>query len=298
MIVMKFGGASLSTSEGISKACRIIKTYWREEKIILVVSAMKGITDKLFLVSEYLKKNNIKEALKLIEDIKRSHIKALYEFDFRPQAVKTESEIINLISRLTNFINNISQKRITPARVDFIVSFGERLSCPIVANALEMNGMSAHPIDASYIMATNNDFGNAIPLYKKSQHHINEILIPLINNNIIPVVTGYIGFTHDGCSTTLGRGGSDLSAAYLANLLGAKALYLWKDVKGFYDIDPNKNKNAKKFTKLSYNKAKALAKKGAKIIYYKAIEPVKNKNIPIYIKSFIDPEEVGTIVGK
>ena len=295
---MKFGGASLSTSDGILKACRIIKKYWREEKIVLVVSAMKGITDKLFLVSEYLKKNNIKEALKLIEDIKRSHIKALYEFDFRPQAVKTESEIINLISRLTNFINNISQKRITPARVDFIVSFGERLSCPIVANALEMNGMPAHPIDASHIMATNNDFGNAIPLYKKSQHHINEILVPLINNNIIPVVTGYIGFTHDGCSTTLGRGGSDLSASYLANLLGAKALYLWKDVKGFYDVDPNKNKNAKKFMKLSYKKAKALAKKGAKIIYYKAIEPVKNKNIPIYIKSFIDPEEIGTTVGK
>ena len=198
---------------------------------------------------------------------------------------------------MITFIKNVSQKKITPARVDFIVSFGERLSCSVVVDALEMNGVIAHSIDASYIVATNNNFNNAIPLYKKSQHHINEILVPLIKNNVIPVVTGYIGFTHDGCTTTLGRGGSDLSAAYLSNLLGAEALYLWKDVSGFYDKDPNKNTQAIKCDKLTYSKAKSLAKKGAKIIYHKAVEPVRKKNIPIFVKSFLNPGDKGTIVS-
>ena len=166
----------------------------------------------------------------------------MHEVDKRLQAVKIESELINLISRLKNFIKNVSNKKITRARIDYIVSFGERLSSPIVANALEMCGMTAYPIDASFIIATNSRFGNAVPLYKESQQYINQILFPLIKNNVIPVVTGYIGFTHGGCTTTLGRGGSDLTAAYLANLLSANALYLWKDVEGFYSEDPHKNK--------------------------------------------------------
>ncbi len=297
MIVMKFGGASLSTAEGIIKACQIVKEYWQRERIVLVVSAMKGVTDRLFQVTSYLKKKKTSTALRLVEKIKKEHIKTLYQFDLRPQAVKIESELINLVSRLENFIKNISKKEITPAREDYIVSFGERLSCPMIADALEATGIMAHPIDASFVIATNNNFGNALPLYEKTQRHINEILVPLINNNIVPVVTGYIGFTHDGCTTTLGRGGSDLSAAYLASLLEAKALYLWKDVGGFYNVDPHQKKEAKKFSKLSYNKARVLAKKGAKIIYYKAIDPVKKKKIPVYIKSFIDPEKKGTVIA-
>lgn len=296
MIVMKFGGASLSKAEGMMQACSIVKTYWKKEKVVLVVSAMKGVTDALFQVCEYLKQKKVKSALSLVNNIKKQHIDALQAFDHQPQAVKIESDIINLVSRLTNFIKNASRKKITPARVDFIVSFGERLSCLMVADALELIGMSAHPIDASNIIATNDDFGNAIPLYKKSQYHIHEILVPLLKNNIIPVVTGYIGFTHDGCTTTFGRGGSDLSAAYLANLLDAKGLYLWKDVDGFYSDDPHKNKGAKRFTTLSFQSAKKLARNGAKIIYYKAIDPVREKNIPIFVKSFIHPEDSGTII--
>lgn len=297
MIVMKFGGASLSTTEGILKACQIVKDYRQRENIVLVVSAMKGVTDKLFEITELLRHKKIKAALTKIEELKENHLHTFRLMNNQPQGVKIESELINSFSRLYNFVKNVSKKEMTASRVDYIVSFGERFSCPIVSYALETSGVAAYPIDASFIIATNDNFGNALPLYKKSQHHINEILFPLIKSGIIPVITGYIGFAHDGCTTTLGRGGSDLSAAYLANLLDAKGLYLWKDVDGFYTNDPHKDQQARLLKQMSYEKAARMARNGAKIIYHKAITPVKKKNIPIYIKSFLHPETAGTVIS-
>lgn len=297
MIIMKFGGASLSKSDGINKVCHIIKEYSAKEKIVVVVSAMKGVTDDLYRVTDFLKQKKFKSALEKVGDIKKEHFNSLSVIKSKSIAVKVESELINIVSRLENFVRNTAKKDITPARIDYIVSFGERLSCPIVAGALESHGMMAHPIDASFVLATNHSFGNAIPLYKKSQDHINQILFPLVNNGIIPVITGFIGFAPDGCTTTLGRGGSDLTAAYLANLIKAKALYLWKDVDGFYTDDPLKDRQARLITKLSYYQAEKMAKGGAKIIFYKAIRPVARKDIPIYIKSFINPKAAGTVVN-
>lgn len=298
MIVMKFGGASLSTAEGIQRACRIVKSFVGKDKnIVLVVSAMKGVTDKLFEIAQLIRDKKVRPALKKIDLLKKNHLQTLQQLKNLPQRVKVESELINLFSRLENFVKNVSHKEMTPSRMDFIVSYGERFSCPIVAYALETSGMPAYPIDASFVIATNDNFGNALPLYKKSQHHINEILFPLIDNGIIPIITGYIGFANDGCTTTLGRGGSDLSAAYLANLLDANSLYLWKDVDGFYTNDPHKDKKARLLKQISYEKARKMAMDGAKIIFYKAITPVKKKNIPIYIKSFYHPKATGTVIS-
>jgi aspartate kinase len=232
MIVMKFGGASLSSGPNILNICKLVKKYAKNNKVILIASAMKDVTDKLYELTDYVIKKNVKKALKIILDLSNKHITTLKSINPNPEAVKTEIEIIKLINLLEYFIKNTAIKGLTDARVDYIVSFGERLSCRIVAEALEQKGILAMPIDASLIMATNANFGNALPLYGKSQSHIQKILIPLIKNGIIPVVTGYIGFTHDGCTTTLGRGGSDLSATFLANFLNAKAVYLWKDVEG------------------------------------------------------------------
>ncbi len=293
---MKFGGASLSSGNEIINTCKIVKFYLEKDKVILVVSAMKGITDQLFEIVETLKKRNFHKALERLENIKNHHIRALRSFEPDSEAVKTEVEINKLMGLLEYFVKNVINKEITKARIDYIVSFGEKLSCRIVAEALEQYGISAYPLDASFILATNDKFGDALPLYGKSQNSIKQILLPLIHNNIIPVITGYIGFTHDGCTTTLGRGGSDLSASFLANFLNAKAVYLWKDVLGFYEEDPRKDKRAKLFKTLDYKKAENLAKKGAKIIYHKAIAPVREKHIPIYVKSFLNPRAAGTTI--
>lgn len=294
---MKFGGASLSTGSEIINTCKIVKSYIKKDKVILVVSAMKGVTDQLFEIAEISKKGNLRKASESLENIKIHHIAALRSFEPDSEAVKAEVEIYKLIGLLKSFIKNVMSKEITLARIDYIVSFGEKLSCRIVAEALEQQGISAYPLDASFILATNDKFGDALPLYGKSQNSIKQILLPLVENNIVPVITGYIGFTHDGCTTTLGRGGSDLSAAFLANFLNAKAVYLWKDVLGFYEEDPHKNKKARLFKTLDYKKAEKLAKKGAKIIYYKAVAPVAEKHIPIYVRSFLNPRAEGTTIA-
>lgn len=296
MIVMKFGGASLSTSSEILNTCKIVKNYLKKDKVILVVSAMKDVTDQLFEIVEHIRKKDLNQALKNISLIKDHHVKTLRSIKPDSEGIKAEVEIYKLVGLMGCFVKNISKKGTTTARTDYIVSFGERLSCRIVTEALEQQGISAYPLDGSFILATTDEFGNALPLYGKSQNSIKQILLPLIQNNIVPVITGYIGFTHDGCTTTLGRGGSDLSAAFLANFLNAKAVYLWKDVLGFYEEDPHKNKRAKLFKTLDYKSAEKLAKKGAKIIYYKAIAPVRKKHIPIYVKSFLNPQAVGTTI--
>jgi aspartate kinase len=296
MIVMKFGGASLSDATNIANTCEIVRTYQRNDKVILIVSAMQGVTDQLFEIAELLKKRKVEEALSILQKIKDLHFETLESVSQSRLTVKTKIELYRLFYQLEYFIKNIAQKEITLARTDYIVSWGERASARIVNEALEEAGMPAYALDASTFLATNDDFGNAVPVYSTSQKYIQQILLPLIENDIIPVITGYIGFTHDGCTTTLGRGGSDLSAAFVANYLDAKGLYLWKDVAGFYEQDPHKYPKAKKFTTLSYIQAEKLCRGGAKVIYHKAIEPVRKKKIPIYVKSFIDPSQIGSVV--
>lgn len=297
MIVMKFGGASLSDAKNIEITCRIVREYQRKHKVILIVSAMQGVTDQLFLIVELLKAKQVKEALTVLTKIKQMHFDALAEISASRLTIKTKIELYRLFYQLEYYLKNIAQKEITPARADYIVSWGERASCRIVTEALENAGMPAYALDASTFLATDDDFGNAVPIYTKSQKYIKQILLPLIENEIIPVITGYIGFTHDGCTTTLGRGGSDLSAAFIANFLDAEGLYLWKDVPGFFDRDPHKYLDAKRYDNLSYAQAEKLCQDGAKVIYYKAIKPVQKKRIPIYVKSFISPEQIGSVIG-
>src|SRR3989344_1709535 len=250
MIIMKFGGAAFANGNNILNIAKIVKDYKKRNRdIVIVASAMEGVTDKLFLIGELLKKKQLKKALNILHIIKKQHISALKIVSRKEEGIRIEIEMIKLFSQLENYVKNISMKDITPARIDFLVSFGERF------------------------------------------------LTPLVKRNIVPVVTGYIGYSGDGCTTTLGRGGSDLTATFLANFLDAQAIYLWKDVLGFYNDDPHKNKKATLFEKLSYDKAEKLAKNGAKVVYYKAILPVRKKRIPIYVRSYLKPQERGTTIS-
>ncbi len=295
MIVMKFGGASLADSSDILRSVEVIKNYSRNHSVILVVSAMKEVTNQLYDIAENVKKKRLKKALQRIDGLKRAHITTLYKLQSAQPAI-TESKLVHLFSRLDNFIRYIAKHQITEAQIDFIVSVGERLSGNLMAESLNAQGITACSIDTSYVIATDDSFGNALPLPQKYQTHIQDILCPLINSNIIPIVSGFVGFAPDGRITTLGRGGSDLSASYLAYLFDAHGLYLWKDVNGIYSDDPHRNINARFHKKLSYDQAARMAKNGAKIIYHKAIHYVKKKKIPIYVKNYKNPHLPGTIV--
>lgn len=298
MIVMKFGGAAFPDANGIFNVCKILDAYRENNEIVVVVSAMESVTDKLFEIVEYIKNKEIENALSILDLIRSNHLAAVDIINSQKDGVLVRIELIKLFSRLEYFIKGLAKKRITPARIDYITSFGERFNVMLVAEALKQSGIRACPVDAVNLLATTHEFGNAVPLGREHQHYLDIILYPLIENGIIPVVTGYIGYSQDGCTTTFARGGSDLSASYLANFLDADAVYLWKDVQGFYSTDPKKNEDAELFTVLSYDKAEQLAKRGANIIYYKALYPVREKSIPIYIKSYVDPSSEGTIIGQ
>ena len=298
MIVMKFGGASLANIENINKTCAIVKEYQQKDQLVIIVSAMKGVTDELYSIVESLRKNELQNALSTFLTLKENHLHTLDKITQRKEVVKVRISLLKLFEELENFIKKTEKKGVTPAREDFIASFGERLSCRLIAEALESQGMLSYPLDASYIMATTDDFGNATPIYHKTEAYLNTILHPLIEKDIIPVITGFIGCTQDGCTTTLGRGGSDLSAAFFANFLNASGLYLWKDVDGFYTADPHKDPNATLYETLTYDEAETLALNGAKVIYYKALSPVAEKKIPLYVKSFENPKLSGTTIAQ
>lgn len=294
---MKFGGAAVSNATGFKRTARLIKQYKKKDSVVIVVSAMNNVTDELFEVTKLLKKKQLKKSLRIIDRLETHHLNTLTKLGSKQKTIKTRVELIRLFNHLRNYITNLSRKRMTAARVDYLVSFGERASVRLLSEALESAGVSAYPIDASNLMATTHSFGNAVPLKRDKQLYLDEVLLPLLRNGVTPVVTGYIGYSGDGCTTTLGRGGSDLSASYLAYFLKATAVYLWKDVGGFFDKDPKRDKTAKYFPKISYSKAEQLAKNGAKIIYWKAIDPIRDKKIPIYVKSFINPRAKGTIIS-
>lgn len=296
MIVMKFGGASLANVENIEKTRRLVASYSKKDSVILIVSAMKGVTDELYQVVHHLTNNDLSSALAIVEKQRKRHIATLQSVSHRRERFKTQVELHKLFEQLTFFIKNTVKKGISPAREDYIVSYGERFSCRLIAEALEAQRLLSYPIDASLLLYTNKQFGNAEPLFGKKQVLLKDMLTPLLKNDIIPVITGFIGLSVDGCTTTLGRGGSDLSASFFAHFLDAKKIVLWKDVEGFFTADPKKDKNAKLFGTLPYKKARELAKNGAKVVYYKAIDPAENKRIPIHIKSFNDPERNGTII--
>lgn len=298
MIVMKFGGASLSNTENINNVCQIVKEYLLQNKVILVVSATKGTTDKLIKISEYLTNGEKGKALNLAEKIGNDHRELLQNIGNTANTIQTEHKLEILLSGLQKFISHFNNEVIMLDQSDFIISLGERLSCLLVSLALQTNNIASQPIDTSKLLATNDKFGRASILSKNKQTKLTQTLLPLIAKDILLVVSGFIGFAPDGRITTLGRGGSDLTAAYLAAFLNAKKLYLWKDVDGFYTDDPNKNNCAQLLHKISYEKAEKMAKNGAKILYHKAVNHVEKNNIPIHIKSFLSPTVAGTIISK
>ncbi|QQG44085.1 MAG: aspartate kinase [Candidatus Roizmanbacteria bacterium] len=293
MIIMKFGGAALARAANILITSQIIKKYSAEAKLVIVVSAMKGITDKLTEVVNCLNNRQIKKGLIILANIKNIHLSTGKSLNV---SVKTQFRIKLLLNNLGRFIINNRNKKITADKIDYILSFGERLSCLIISNTLKLQDIIVCPIDASQLLATDGKFGKAKPLNYKKQESIKKMLQTLIENNITPIVTGFIGYAPDGRITTLGRGGSDLTAAYLANLLNADALYFWKDVDGFYVDDPKKNSQSLMFNNLSYKKAEILTKNGAKILHHQTISHIEKNNIPIYIKNFLNPKATGTLI--
>ncbi|HPN36760.1 MAG TPA: bifunctional aspartate kinase/homoserine dehydrogenase I [Melioribacteraceae bacterium] len=292
-VVYKFGGSSVGSPETIKKVIDIIKEDNENRSLILVFSAFQTITNILISTGENaaLGKNEYKNGFSYIKNIHLTVIEKL-----------TTGESLYLVRRKVNLLLDELEKllygiwlikELSPRSKDHIMSFGERLSCTIITAALNSAGLKAEYVDSRKLIKTDNNFGNARVLFSKTDKIINDYLK---SKQIIKVVTGFIGSTIEGETTTLGRGGSDYTASILGAALDVKEIQIWTDVDGVLTADPRKVKRALPIEKMSYEEALEMSHFGAKVIYPPTIRPALIKGIPIIIKNTFNPVFKGTVI--
>jgi len=285
MIVMKFGGTSVGNAERIAKVASLVKSRLKEKPIV-VVSAVGGVTDLLIQTAEKtVEGTNPGPALKRFAEIHQAIFENLnIDNSFFEPFFQELSNVYEGISLLKEF---------TPRTRDLISSFGERISARITAACLEKQGVKSQAFDAwDAGFITTSEFSHA-KLLAESPEKIKKILTGF---NGVPVVTGFIGKDAAGNITTLGRGGSDLSASLIGAAVDAEAIEIWTDVSGIMTADPRLVPEARSIPFVTFQEAAELSAFGAKVLHPKTIEPAVAKNIPVLVKNTFEPEHPGTVI--
>lgn len=292
MQVFKFGGASVKDAESVKNVCAIVQQFATEPTVI-VVSAMGKTTNKLEdLTKAYFYQQG--EVNTLLADLKEYHLQILHQL-FPDKNAAIYNDIENV------FVELIWALEEEPAfsynhHYDQLVSQGEVLSTKIVSAYLNAQGIANKWLDARGIIQTDNSYREGKVDYELSGRLAQQELIPLLNKHCLVVTQGFIGGTSENYTTTLGREGSDYTAALLAYFIDAKQVVIWKDVPGVLNADPKYFKNTKKIDELTYHDAIELTYYGASVIHPKTIKPLQNKNIPLYVRSFLKPADAGTVI--
>ena len=300
-LIMKFGGTSVGNAEAIAQACSIVKSYHQDwARLVVVVSAMRGVTDSLIKCAELAVQGEEDQYQSLIEQLRANHHSAMKDI------VSDEMELEQLTTQFDEYISELSEYcrsihvlgEVTARGMDTITSLGERINAPLVAAALRGQGLAAQAVDAAQLIVTDNSFQNANPLEEATRIKVNEILVPLLNEKVIPVVTGFVAATELGIVTTLGRGGSDYTAAILGNSLDASEVWTWTDVDGVMTADPRIVTNARVIPELSFSEVSELAYFGAKVLHPKTLRPIIERDIPLWVKNTFNPASTGTKVDE
>lgn len=298
---MKFGGVSVKDGNGILHCANLIKKFSEGNEVVVVVSAMSGVTDALLSAAMKCSTEASAGYIKLfVAEMMKRHYEAV------EKAVSSDEIKIRVIQALERLFDELEKVllgisylgELTKRSEDYIVSFGERLVAPILSASLLSLGVDSVALtggDAGII--TDKSYGRAKPL-PGVYELIRTRLEPLLKiKKTVPVVTGFIGLTEEGTITTLGRGGSDYTATIIASALNADEVWLWKEVDGIMTCDPKFVPNAKFIPEISYQEAMELSHFGAKILHPLALIPVMRKGIPVRIKNVFNPEGVGTVIG-
>lgn len=295
MKVLKFGGTSVANPENINKVKSILASQ-KEQQIAVVVSAFGGVTDVLLNASQAASQQDIdyKNSLKAIED---RHISAIRELI----PVKSQSAALSKVKSELNVLETLLEGsfligEITPKLSDKIVSYGELLSSFIISEFLKSEGLDAVYKDSRELIKTDNHFGKANVDFATTNANCKAYFDSA--GHQITLLPGFVASSKSGDLTTLGRGGSDYTAAIIAAAVDADMLEIWTDVSGMYTANPKLVKQAKCVAHISYQEAMELSHFGAKVLYPPTIQPVLGKEIPIAIKNTFDPENPGTLVAK
>lgn len=300
MITMKFGGTSVGSAEAIERTATIIEEQLKQDPhTAVIVSAMGGVTDLLIQSVEKAIAADKWGYLSISNQIRDKHEEAITLLirpgKLREKTLRAINEMIDKQTELCEAINTLSEA--TPRIRDAVISFGERLSSRLVAAVLQECGINAQAFDAGEFLVTNDIYQDADPLWDATEKRINEKLKPIIAEGVTPILTGFIGSTLDGVMTTLGRGGSDFSAAIFAAYLDSDELLIWTDVDGVMTTDPRLDKRARVLPYVSYTEVGELAYYGAKVLHPKTVQPIINKQIPLRVRNTFNPSHSGTLIG-
>ena len=292
MIVSKFGGTSVGSAENIKKVIQIVQQ--KNEKAAVVVSALGGVTNLLIQAAD-LALNNDNGYLKIVDSIEQKHfdvIEGLLNQDNQTVSKAEVAKKLNNLKEILNgvaLLNDLSDK--TSAR---IVGLGEILSSFIIHQAMLQESIKAKLVDSRELLRTNDDYLNAQVDFKCSFNNIQEVLGA--NQDAVFLLPGFVASNEKGETTTLGRGGSDFTAAIIANAIGATVLEIWTDVSGMYTANPKLVRQAYPIEEISYQEAMELSHFGAKVLYPPTIQPVLDKKIPILIKNTLASTDKGTLI--
>jgi len=285
MIVMKFGGSSVADASRLKHVADIVKTQM-EKKPALVLSAMGDTTDHLLEAGNLALKDG-KVSISQVEKLHIATVKGL--------KLPIQKEIDNLVDELSRLLSGIALIReLSPRTKDYLVSFGERLSVRIAAGYLKSIGMNARAFDAWELGFLSNSNYTQAEILKESWDLIPEKVLPLIKGNVLPVVTGFLAKDEKGNITTLGRGGSDLSATMIAAACRAEEVQVWKDVDGILTADPRIVKTAKPVQNVTYDEAAELAYFGAQVLHPRAMQPCMKTGTPVLVKNSYNITAPGT----
>ncbi len=297
-IVMKFGGTSVGSAERIAEAAKLaVASAEQGHQVVVVTSAMSGVTNALIDTAQAAAKGQWNQAIgqQLLERHKTA-AGTLAENNPAREAAAVEA-VSRRVDRFEKLCFGLSLvHELTPRLLDAISGTGEMLAAPLVAAAIEARGWRSQAIDATEVIVTTEQFGGAEPLMAETRGKAAQLLAPMLAAGEIPVVTGFIGATADGVLTTLGRGGSDYSAAIVGAALDADEIWIWTDVNGVMTANPSEVPVARTLPEISYSEASELAYYGAKVLHYKTILPAFRQRIPVRILNSFNPADKGTRV--
>jgi aspartate kinase len=295
LLMMKFGGTSMGSAERIKVAARLSREQLAKRPAAVVVSAMSKVTDLLLDTLRHAEAGDMEGVNRNLEALAERHLAACGELLSGPpldRAVKDVEDLVAEFNRIAQGIRMLGER--PPRSVDEAVAIGERLSAHLLSAYLNQQDVRARAVNAREVIVTDSVFGNATPLMDHTREKAQRVLRPLIEEGILPVITGFNGATADGRPTTLGRGGSDFSASILAAALDASELWIWTDVDGIMTADPRIVPDPAVLAEVTYREAAELAYNGAKVLHPRTLSPLVERQIPVWSKNSFAPEKSGT----
>jgi aspartate kinase len=301
MIVHKFGGTSVGSAERFASVADLMVEYQNDPRqggVVVVVSAMSGVTNALIAGARAAAEGKDTVYRRIKADLLSKHLDVVEALlSHSPERLDVGGLVEDRLHDLERLYRSIAVLgELTTRGSDAVASFGEQLSSNILAAVLRTRGARAQMVSATQLVVTDDSFGGAAPLMAQTRERLQQRVTPLVERGVIPVITGFIGATETGVTTTLGRGGSDYTAAIVGAGLGADEVWIWSDVSGILTADPNIVSQARTLTELSYTEAAELAYYGANVLHPKTIRPVTESGIPLRIANSFDPSAPSTLI--